>query len=207
MLSKAGKGEMSGDILILDAMGVLYQAGDDVAELLVPFVHEHGAPGLTTEKIEQAYLTASLGEISARDFWHRMGVDPRLEDDYLAGHRLIDGTLDTLPLLKAHFGRVACLSNDIVDWSVKLRRRFGLEDWIAPWFISGDLGVRKPSPEIYRLTADRLASQPDDIVFVDDRPRNLDAAKALGIRTVLIDVRGDMPEHPHRKIRRLAELL
>ena len=26
------------DILILDAMGVLYEAGDDVAELLVPFV-------------------------------------------------------------------------------------------------------------------------------------------------------------------------
>lgn len=207
MLSKAGGCEMSGDILILDAMGVLYQAGDDVAELLVPFVHEHGAPSLTAEAIEQAYVTASLGEISATDFWHRMGVDPRLEVDYLAGHRLIDGTLDTLPLLKAHFGRVACLSNDIVDWSVELRRRFGLENWIDPWFISGDLGLRKPSSEIYRLAADRLDSQPDDIVFVDDRPRNLDAAKALGIRTVLLDVRGDMPEHPHRKIRRLAELL
>lgn len=207
MLSKAGESEMSGDILILDAMGVLYQAGDDVAELLVPFVHEHGAPGLTAEAIEQAYLTASLGEISAREFWQRMSVDPRLEDDYLARHRLIAGTRDTLPLLKARFGRVACLSNDIASWSIKLRRSFGLEQWIDPWFISGDLGLRKPSPEIYRLAADRLASQPGDIVFVDDRPRNLEAAKALGIRTVLLDVRGDMPEHPHRKIQRLAELL
>lgn len=207
MLSKAGKGEMSGDILILDAMGVLYQAGDDVAELLVPFVHAHGTPGLTAEAIEQAYVAASLGKIGAADFWHCMGVDAGREDDYLAGHRLIDGTLDTLPLLKARFGRVACLSNDIADWSVKLRRRFGLEGWIDPWFISGDLGLRKPSPEIYRLAADRLACQPDDIVFVDDRPRNLEAAKALGIRTVLLDVRGDMPAHPHRTIRRLAELL
>ena len=32
--------------LILDAMGVLYQAGDDVAELLVPFVRKHGPSDL-----------------------------------------------------------------------------------------------------------------------------------------------------------------
>ena len=207
MLSKAGEGEMSGDILILDAMGVLYQAGDDVAELLVPFVHEHGRPGLTAEAIEQAYLDASLGEIGATEFWHRMGVDPALEDDYLAGHRLIDGTRETLPLLKARFRRVACLSNDVVDWSMKLRRRFGLESWIDPWFISGDFGMRKHSPEIYRRVLGLLRAEAGDIVFVDDRPMNLAVAKALGIRTVLLGIRGDMPEHPHRRIGRLAELL
>jgi HAD superfamily hydrolase (TIGR01509 family) len=136
-----------------------------------------------------------------------VGVNPALEDDYLAGHRLIEGTREVLPSLKDRFARIACLSNDITDWSAKLRRRFALETWIDPWFISGDLGLRKPSAAIYQVVTERLAARPQDIVFVDDRPRNLDAAAMLGFRTVLLDVRGGMPAHPHRNIRRLADLL
>ena len=195
------------EVLMLDAMGVLYRAGDDVAELLVPFVRNHGQTGLSAEAIEREYVAASLGQIDTTTFWKGMEVDPALEDDYLAGHRLIDGTREALLRLQQRFSRIACLSNDVADWSAKLRRRFGLETWIDPWFISGDLGMRKPSPEIYRLAIERLDAQPQDVVFVDDRLRNLDAAKALGIRTALLDVRGDMPDHPHPRIRQLADLL
>ena len=95
----------------------------------------------------------------------------------------------------------------VASWSLKLRQRFGLESWIDHWFISGDLGLRKPSAEIYRLAADRLGIGPQDIVFVDDRLRNLDAAKAVGFSTVLLGIRSEGPGHPHRRIRRLAELL
>ncbi|MBL6616046.1 MAG: HAD-IA family hydrolase [Reyranella sp.] len=195
------------DILILDAMGVLYQSGDDVADLLVPFVGKHGRADLSAEAIDLDYIEASLGKLDADAFWRRMGVDPALEDSYLAGHRLIDGTLDALAQLKQRHGRLACLSNDVSSWSFKLRRRFGLESWIDHWFISGDLGLRKPSAEIYRLAADRLGVRPQQVVFVDDRPGNLDAAKAVGFNTVLLDIRGNMPEHPHRRIRQLKELI
>ena len=207
-LSKAVRwGRDMADILILDAMGVLYEAGDDVAELLVPFVGRHGRTGLSAEAIDRDYVEASLGRMDTAAFWRRMGVDPSLEDTYLAGHRLIDGTLEALPHLKQRYGRIACLSNDVASWSLKLRQRFGLESWIDHWFISGDLGLRKPSAEIYRLAADRLGVRPQEIVFVDDRPRNLEAARLVGFSTVLLDIRGDLPGHPHRKIRRLADLL
>src|SRR4030095_5274894 len=62
------------DILILDAMGVLYEAGDDVAELLVPFVGKHGHAGLSAEAIDRAYVEASLGRMDTEAFWRRMGV-------------------------------------------------------------------------------------------------------------------------------------
>jgi HAD superfamily hydrolase (TIGR01509 family) len=195
------------DILILDAMGVLYEAGDDVAELLVPFVGRHGRADLLAEAIDRDYVEASLGRMDTDTFWQRMGVDPALENDYLAGHRLIEGTLEALAELKQRHGRLACLSNDVSSWSLKLRQRFGLESWIDHWFISGDLGLRKPSAEIYRVAADRLGVQPHDVVFVDDRPRNLDAAKAVGFNTVLFDIRGEAAEHPHRRIRRLKDLI
>ena len=207
-LSKAVlPGRAMADILILDAMGVLYEAGDDVAELLVPFVGTHGRADLSAEAIDRDYVEASLGRMGTAAFWRRMGVDPSLEDTYLAGHRLIEGTLEALPPLKQRYGRVACLSNDIASWSLKLRQRFGLEGWIDPWFISGDLGLRKPSAGIYRLAADRLGVRPQDVVFVDHRPRNLDAAKAVGFNTVLLDIRGRGPDHPHRRIRQLKDLI
>lgn len=195
------------DIVILDAMGVLYEAGDDVAELLVPFVGRHGRADLLAEAIDRDYVEASLGRMDTDAFWRRMGVDPSLEDSYLAGHHLIEGTLEALAELKQRHGRLACLSNDVSSWSLKLRQRFGLERWIDHWFISGDLGLRKPSAEIYQLAADRLGVRPQDVVFVDDRLRNLDAAKAVGFNTVLLDVRGFAPEHPHRRIRRLKDLI
>ena len=115
--------------------------------------------------------------------------------------------LDVLPALKKRFGRLACLSNDVASWSKKLRQRFELERWIDAWFISGDLGVRKPSPEIYVQAMAQLGVKADTIVFVDDRPRNLDAAQQLGIHTVLFDARGAIRSSRHRKIGGLAELL
>jgi len=194
------------EILVLDAMGVLYQAGDDVAELLVPFVRQRGTASLSAEDIDRAYVAASLGQVEPADFWKRMGVDAALEDDYLAGHRLIDGTLDALPRLKARYGRLSCLSNDVSRWSLKLRRQFGLEAWIDTWFISGDLSLRKPSPDIYRRAIADLRVTPQEIVFVDDRPRNLDAARDVGLQTVLLDAGGTVLSS-HRTIRSLAELL
>ncbi len=194
------------EILVLDAMGVLYQAGDDVAELLVPFVRRHGTATLSAEDIDRDYAAASLGQVEPADFWTRMGVDAAREDDYLAGHRLIDGTLDALPRLKARYGRLACLSNDVSRWSLKLRRQFGLEAWIDAWFISGDLGLRKPSPDIYRRVVADLGVTPQEILFVDDRPRNLDAARDVGLQTVLLDA-GGTATSSHRMIRSLAELV
>jgi HAD superfamily hydrolase (TIGR01509 family) len=195
------------EILLLDAMGVLYQAGDDVAELLVPFVRKHGGASLPEAVIERTYTEASLGQMASSAFWEHMGVHPDLEDDYLADHRLIDGTQATLAALRKKFDRLACLSNDVSSWSLKLRRRFELEQWIDTWFISGDMGLRKPSPEIYLRTIERLGAAPQDITFVDDRPRNLDAAKALGLRTVLLDVQGIATTSSHRRIRSLRDLL
>ena len=195
------------EILILDAMGVLYAAGDDVAELLVPFVRKHGRADIPEEDIDRAYVEASLGKMEATAIWRHMGVPSALEDDYLAGHRLIDGTPDALAALKKKFDGLACLSNDVSSWSRKLRQRFALATWIDTWFISGDMGLRKPSPAIYRQAIESLGVAPGDVTFVDDRLRNLDAAREIGLRTILFDSTGASAHSPHRTIQRLTDLL
>lgn len=195
----------AGPVLALDAMGVLYAAGDDVAELLVPFAVRSGSTA-GTAAIESAYLDASLGLIDATTFWQRIGLDARLEDEYLAGHRLIDGVHELLATATSVFSRVCCISNDVPRWSVKLRRSFGIEGLIAPWFISGDLGVRKPDSDIYRQAITRLGVAAHHMIFVDDRVKNLDAARHLGIRTVLFDPNGVGAGSAHQRIARLSDL-
>jgi len=177
-------------ILVLDAMGVLYKAGDDVAELLVPFVvAKHGTDSV--QEIEDAYLHASCGQMTSRDFWLGVGVDPQLEDEYLEGHCLSDGLLEFLAEAQQAYGRVVCLSNDVSEWSVKLRKRFGLEEYISGWFISGDLHIRKPAPAIYQKLISALNVHPSDMVFVDDLPKNLLPAQTLGMSCVLFDSEGN----------------
>ena len=51
---------MRAEILILDAMGVLYQAGDDVAELLVPFVRHHGRTDLPARRSNENTFQRAL---------------------------------------------------------------------------------------------------------------------------------------------------
>ncbi|HEY7077760.1 MAG TPA: HAD family phosphatase [Solirubrobacteraceae bacterium] len=50
--------------------------------------------------------------------------------------------------------------------------------------ISGEVGLRKPDPAIYRLAAERIGLAPDRLVFVDDLPGNLKPARALGMVTI-----------------------
>ena len=177
-------------VIVLDAMGVMYRARDDVAELLVPFVQRH-RPSVPAEDVAARYTEASLGQLDADAFWRSLGLHPSVEDDYLLLHRLTEGLLDFLGLAQSEGIEVWCLSNDVSRWSVKLRERFALNGFFAGFAISGDIGHRKPSGEAYRCLLHRLGTTPQ--LFVDDRPRNVTAAQALGIPAVRFGPDGGGP--------------
>jgi epoxide hydrolase-like predicted phosphatase len=51
--------------------------------------------------------------------------------------------------------------------------------------ISGEVGLHKPQPEIFRLGADRVGLAPEQCVFVDDLRENCEGAEAVGMIAVL----------------------
>lgn len=51
-------------------------------------------------------------------------------------------------------------------------------------FTSFDLGLLKPDPAIYTAVRDCLGCAFDELIFVDDKPKNTKAAAELGIRAV-----------------------
>jgi len=170
--------------LVLDAMGVIFKAADDVAELLIPFIAEKS--GFTDEEVVQsAYLEASLGKISPDEFWGKVGVRSALEDEFLSRHRLNPGVTELLTEAKRNNISVWCLSNDVSRWSEKIRSNLGVEKFLQGSVISGDVGIRKPDKAIYETLIQSSGYKIENILFVDDREKNVNAARDLGIETVM----------------------
>jgi epoxide hydrolase-like predicted phosphatase len=72
--------------------------------------------------------------------------------------------------------RTALLSN---SWGNDYPRD-GWDEMFDVVVISGEVGLRKPEPEIFALTVERLGLPAQECVFVDDLPHNVEAAAALG---------------------------
>jgi epoxide hydrolase-like predicted phosphatase len=51
--------------------------------------------------------------------------------------------------------------------------------------ISGEVGLHKPEPEIYRLGAEKIGLPPAECVFVDDLKENVAGAEAVGMTAIL----------------------
>ena len=68
-------------MVVLDAMGVMYQPGEDLDDLAIPLLRELGCAKTDTE-IVSVYNEASLGVINSAELWRRWGVadDPALLD-------------------------------------------------------------------------------------------------------------------------------
>jgi putative hydrolase of the HAD superfamily len=73
--------------------------------------------------------------------------------------------------------RTALLSN---SWGLEYDRT-GWDELFDAVVISGEEGLRKPEPAIYRLAADRLGLAPQECVFVDDLAPNVRGAAEVGM--------------------------
>ncbi|MGQ0632824.1 MAG: HAD family hydrolase [Sporichthyaceae bacterium] len=100
------------------------------------------------------------------------------------GGTVIPGMIDLVGEVKAAGLRTALLSNIYRE----------LAGWIDGIFPGGEIdlncssyvvGERKPEPGIYLELIKRLDLPPEQIVFVDDFPENIVAARAQGLSTIL----------------------
>jgi len=167
-------------VLALDAMGVIYRSADDVAELLIPFLRAKGS-AVATGDIEDAYREASLGRLSSDQLWEACGVNAGLDEEYCTLHALTNGILELIADAVDQGLLVAALTNDVDSWSRRIRARFELSQ-VSVWVVSGEIGVRKPDRGAYDRLLDVLACSAADVLFLDDRQRNVDAAKEVWYR-------------------------
>lgn len=89
--------------------------------------------------------------------------------------------------LKAGGLRMALLTNNVREWEPLWRPKLPDIDAIFEIVVdSAFVGMRKPDPEIYRLTIARLDEglRPEECLMVDDLEVNCAGARAVGMRAV-----------------------
>jgi putative hydrolase of the HAD superfamily len=126
------------------------------------------------------------GELPEEEFEPRfakvLGVPaPHLIDRLFAGASLDEKMIDAVRQARGAGVHTGLISN---SWGTRRYDRELLAELFDGVVISGDVGIRKPTPEIYELGAQRIGLPPSDCVFVDDLGFNLKPAAELGMATV-----------------------
>lgn len=133
---------------------------------------------------------AESGRVPQREFELMLARELGLPADGLV-ETLISGLrprteiLDLAARARAAGVATAVLSNSWGGGGYDVYTGFDLRGLFDVVVISDEVGLRKPEPEIYQLTAGKLGLRPADCVFVDDTARNLVTAQRLGMATVL----------------------
>ena len=116
-------------------------------------------------------LTADLGRgVRMDDFAERYWA--ALE----ANHALIGH----LRGVRAAGYRMGLLTNNVREWAPRWRAMIPVDELFDDVVDSAEVGLRKPDPAIYALTAERLGVPGSAIVFLDDFEANCLAAREAG---------------------------
>ncbi|MCC6830950.1 MAG: HAD hydrolase-like protein [Thermoleophilia bacterium] len=84
---------------------------------------------------------------------------------------------------------VGVLSNQRAEWVRPVLEREGLLEVLGPVFISSETGLLKPAEAAFaQLTV--LGTPAERILYVDDRPQAVHAARAMGIAAIQADTAG-----------------
>ncbi len=175
--------------LLLGFMRVQEQHGIPLEALGLAMAHaaeERGSNPLYD--IERGEITEVefLGILSAsleREIGRPVALD-RFADEYFQAIQTNDELVDYLRGVKARGIRLACLTNNIREWEPRWRAMLPVDELFELVVDSGFVGMRKPEPEIYALTLERLGLPGEACAFLDDLEVNCEGARALGIAAV-----------------------
>jgi 2-haloacid dehalogenase len=100
----------------------------------------------------------------------------------------IEGTVEVLrELIRAGSVRVLALTNMEAHTYPLRRERYDFLGWFEGTVVSSSEGMIKPDPRIFEVLLERYGLQASSTLMIDDSPRNIAAARALGMPTVLFE--------------------
>ena len=85
--------------------------------------------------------------------------------------------------VKARYGlKVVAVSNEGRELAAHRIEKFALKTFVDFFIVSCFVRCRKPDLEIYRMALDIVQVPPEAVVYIEEQPMFVEAAKSLGIR-------------------------
>jgi len=148
------------------ALAGIFRSNHQARELLVGF--EEG-------RIEEAQFETGLGELLG------VATAEGLIDRLFSGSELEEAMVAAVRAARAAGLRTGLISN---SWGTARYPHDLLGELFDGIVLSGEVGMRKPTPRIYELGAEAIGVDAAQCVFVDDLPFNLPPARELGMAVV-----------------------
>jgi putative hydrolase of the HAD superfamily len=80
--------------------------------------------------------------------------------------------------------KLAICTNNVREWEARWRAMVPIDEIFDVVVDSAFVGTRKPEPQIYRITLERLGAAPEATLFIDDTEVNCDGARQLGMSAI-----------------------
>ena len=158
---------------------------------------EVGARFRHDREVRQLLIDLETGDLEEGDFQTGFGAAlgvpaDGLIDRLFGGVHVEEQMISAVRRAREQGIRTGLISN---SWGTRRYDRTLLAELFDGIVLSGEEGMRKPTPAIYALGAERIGVPAASCVFVDDLPFNLRPAAELGMATVHhIDTGGTVAE-------------
>ena len=157
---------------------------------VMPQYFNMSAEEFLTEKDPRSWIEFEHGNISEDQYFASFFSDRReidgegLKQAMYDAYEWLPGMESLLSELKENGFPLFALSN-YSSWYLMIEQKLHLSKYLNWDFVSCNTGHRKPDQEAYLGPTAKLDLKPEQILFVDDRPVNIDGAREVGLRAHL----------------------
>lgn len=118
------------------------------------------------------------------------GLNEAFNRPYAASIKAAPGSKETLSMLRQRYS-LAIVSNSFARNTVKELELAGLVDYFQGFYISSDIGKRKPHPAIFLEALKGFGLEAHEAVMVgDNHEEDVVGAKRVGLKAILLDNSG-----------------
>ncbi len=97
----------------------------------------------------------------------------------------VEGSFELLTKLHQANVKLYSLTDNVREIMVYLRNRYTFWDYFSGVVVSAEVNALKPAKEIYMHLLDSYNLSPQNSVFIDDLPRNIEGAQAVGMQGIV----------------------
>jgi HAD superfamily hydrolase (TIGR01509 family) len=169
------------EAIVFDCFGVLYT---DLRQSFLSLV-----PTQRRQELQDVFTRNNYGYMDRDEYLRAVSDITELEVEEVKDYFVHEHKLNTQLMsyikndLKPKY-RLALLSNIGHDWIQDFFTTHDLHDLFEVVVLSGDVGIAKPSPQIFELTADRLNLSPSQCLMIDDLAENCEGAEIAGMHSI-----------------------
>ena len=139
---------------------------------------------------------AQLGETNAEQHWQSLGSNLGLsieemivfQRDFWGGDQLDTALIEYIRALHTRH-KIGLISNAFSDLRHIITNVWNIEDTFDDMTISSEVGIMKPDPRIFQMALERLDVHPQESIFIDDFPHNVDGAQNINMHAIHFQTR------------------